>query len=301
MAGLWEPVGGVFWSAPPPLVVPDEGWSVSTTIVLGVIAAVVLTAVLNYFSLKFRPQGWGLRKHLGAIGTALTLAYVATFLPIIWGRADTLLTMPLNEVGDFLAGAIGTVGLFWLVLGFLQQGEGLRLSTEALKLQAYELQQSTKALLMQAEELRNSVEQQSIMAAAATQQIEAQRQALQLQMDEVEKAGRANFRFSSGSRSGGGTVGGTVSTSLTFICAGAAAHDVTAVFDPPIGSVGLCNFEEVSTTRNPKVTLSFINQAEDVEGVLSINYMGSDGKRRQESFRYSIRSADPWVKIKQAV
>ncbi|NAO52177.1 hypothetical protein EZZ79_20770 [Pseudomonas syringae] len=62
------------------------------------------------------------------------------------------------------------MAFLWLVLRYLQQGDGLRLSTRALELQADELRQGTEALLLQAQELKNSVEQQSIMA-AATQQI----------------------------------------------------------------------------------------------------------------------------------
>lgn len=284
MAGLWEPSAGVFWRTPPTM--PEEGGPLLAVIVCALIITIV-GLVTARIARKVKEPGWHLRQHMVELGGAATLTYLIILVALTWGRAGALLTMPLNEVGDFLAGAFGPVAFLWLVLGFLQQGDELRQGTEALKLQAAEL--------------KNSVEQQSIMAAAATQQIDAQRAALQLQLDEVEKATRANFKFSSGSRSGGGIVGGTVSTSLTFGCAGGVAHDVTAQFDPPIGNVGICQFEEVSAARNPKVTLSFTNSAEDIEGVLSINYMGGDGKRRQENFRYSIRSADPWVKIKQMV
>jgi hypothetical protein len=45
-------------------------------------------------------------------------------------------------VGDFLAGAFGPIAIVWLVLGFIQQGEELKLNTAALKLQADELRQS---------------------------------------------------------------------------------------------------------------------------------------------------------------
>ncbi|WP_030142143.1 hypothetical protein [Pseudomonas fluorescens] len=60
--------------------------------------------------------------------------------------------MPLNNVGDFLAGAFGPIAFFWLILGFMQQGIELRLSADALK--------------MQADELRASVEQQTALVAA---------------------------------------------------------------------------------------------------------------------------------------
>ena len=70
--------------------------------------------------------------------------------------------LSLNEVGDFLAGAFGPLALFWLVLGFFQQGDELRNSVEALKLQA--------------EELRNSVDQQKELVEVSRQEIDHERQ-----------------------------------------------------------------------------------------------------------------------------
>lgn len=51
----------------------------------------------------------------------------------------------LNEVGDFLAGAFGPLAIFWLVLGFFQQGSELRNSILALNLQTKEFEKSVKA------------------------------------------------------------------------------------------------------------------------------------------------------------
>ncbi|WP_170417246.1 hypothetical protein [Ruegeria arenilitoris] len=68
-----------------------------------------------------------------------------------------LAPLELNEVGDFLAGAFGPLAIFWLVLGFFQQGKELRASVEALKLQA--------------EELKNSVDQQKAMVGVTQQQL----------------------------------------------------------------------------------------------------------------------------------
>lgn len=50
---------------------------------------------------------------------------------------------PLNETGDFMAGMMAPLALFWLVIGFYLQRE--------------ELKQNTEALLLQAEELKNLV------------------------------------------------------------------------------------------------------------------------------------------------
>lgn len=66
--------------------------------------------------------------------------------------------LKLNEVGDFLAGAFGPLAIFWLVLGFFQQGKELRNSVEALKLQV--------------DELKNSVQQQKAMVGITEKQLE---------------------------------------------------------------------------------------------------------------------------------
>ncbi|MBE0593885.1 MAG: hypothetical protein IH616_15950 [Gemmatimonadales bacterium] len=63
----------------------------------------------------------------------------------------------MNELGDFLAGIAGPIALVWIVAGYLQQGQELRL---------------------QIEELRRSVEHQGELAKATEQQaIASKRQA----------------------------------------------------------------------------------------------------------------------------
>ena len=78
----------------------------------------------------------------------------------------TFLGLSPNEVGDFLAGVFGPLAFLWLVFGYYQQGEELKHSVEALKLQA--------------EELRNSVEQQKEL-------VEVSREAIQLETSEKER------------------------------------------------------------------------------------------------------------------
>ncbi|ATR83990.1 hypothetical protein CS390_16320 [Pseudomonas sp. HLS-6] len=81
-------------------------------------------------------------RRLGLIGGIVTLLYLAGLTWLLWGRLGNLSTIALNEVGDFLAGAFGPVAFLWLVLGFLQQGKELRISSEALRMQADELKAS---------------------------------------------------------------------------------------------------------------------------------------------------------------
>ncbi|QNV68338.1 hypothetical protein F7661_22810 [Pseudomonas sp. CFA] len=91
-------------------------------------------------------------KVLAVIGVVLTVAYALFSWWLVGDRIQLLRTMNLNEVGDFLAGAFGPLAILWLVLGFFQQG--------------IELRQGTDALRMQAKELNNSVAQQYEMVKA---------------------------------------------------------------------------------------------------------------------------------------
>lgn len=87
--------------------------------------------------------------HVGWYATAL---YLGGLLCVMAARHEELLKLCLNELGDFLAGAFGPLAFAWLVLGFIQQGKELRLSSEAL--------------ILQAAELKNSVGQQADIAAS---------------------------------------------------------------------------------------------------------------------------------------
>ncbi|WP_353187448.1 hypothetical protein [Pseudomonas sp.] len=89
---------------------------------------------------------------LALIGGVLTVLYALFAWWLVGDRIYKLQSMELNEVGDFLAGAFGPLAILWLVLGFFQQG--------------IELRQGTNALRLQAQELNNSVAQQCEIVAA---------------------------------------------------------------------------------------------------------------------------------------
>jgi hypothetical protein len=72
-------------------------------------------------------------------------------------RWDVAAGMKPNEWGDLCAGVAAPIAFLWLVLGFLQQGKELQLSTHALRLQA--------------EELKNSVEQQRELVEVTKKQV----------------------------------------------------------------------------------------------------------------------------------
>ena len=85
-------------------------------------------------------QNIGLR--LTYIYIILLLAALPSFAYLGWMKLESF---EFNQLGDFLAGVFGPVAIFWLVLGFMQQGEELRHSVEALQLQAEELRHSVEA------------------------------------------------------------------------------------------------------------------------------------------------------------
>lgn len=86
------------------------------------------------------------------LAVMFSVFYIFGFAVICVCRFDDLKCLGLNELGDYLAGAFGPLALAWLVFGYFQQGDELRQGTEALKLQATEL--------------NNSVTQQAKMASA---------------------------------------------------------------------------------------------------------------------------------------
>lgn len=96
-------------------------------------------------------------------GGAITVAYIVGLAIYAYVSRQSFLTLPPNEVGDFLAGAFSPLAFFWLVLGFIQQGQELRNSADALWLQG--------------KELKNSVEQQRALVQVTTEQLALEREA----------------------------------------------------------------------------------------------------------------------------
>ncbi len=88
-----------------------------------------------------KPQS---KKLLTKIAFALTGVWILAFVVGVCLRFNDAGTMPLNEWGDFLAGSFAPLALFWLVIGYFQHGEELRLNTKALELQHEELSRQVK-------------------------------------------------------------------------------------------------------------------------------------------------------------
>lgn len=81
------------------------------------------------------------RTDVGIVVTAAWLCASAAYF--LFGEGWE--SMGPNEYGDWFAGVFSPVAFLWLILGYLQQGAELRLSTKALQLQVDELSLSVKA------------------------------------------------------------------------------------------------------------------------------------------------------------
>ena len=87
--------------------------------------------------------------------TGVWLAIVIIGVGVIWNIGSHGV-MSLNEWGDFLAGVSAPLALFWLVVGYFQQGEELRLNTEALKAQQEELRRQVQETATLGKEFGNT-------------------------------------------------------------------------------------------------------------------------------------------------
>lgn len=111
----------------------------------------------------------------GVVLTAMWLGVMLAFMCLV------PLPKGLNEWGDFFAGFFSPVAFLWLVIGYLQQGEELRNSNAALKLQA--------------DELKASVQQQIEMVKISGEQLRHEKEKYQYQIEEKDLATQPIFKF----------------------------------------------------------------------------------------------------------
>lgn len=97
-------------------------------------------------------------KITGLIVTGAWLVIAGAYSHQNWTKVSAL---DPEDLATFLGGVFAPLAFLWLVLGYFQQGEELRHSVEALRLQAVEL--------------KNSVEQQRELVNATRDQIEHER------------------------------------------------------------------------------------------------------------------------------
>ncbi|WP_299986374.1 hypothetical protein [uncultured Ruegeria sp.] len=123
----------------------------------------------------------------GAIGSFFWCCII--FAAIVTNPSAFISLSP-NNWGDFLAGVFGPLALFWLVLGFLQQGK--------------ELQNSVDALNLQAKELAHSVEQQKELVRVTRETLEHEREVLNIRAitEKESLQPKLDIKFGAKSRNG---------------------------------------------------------------------------------------------------
>ena len=83
---------------------------------------------------------------------------IAIYLTVIWVILNFVVVcyadksnMDLSNWGEFLGGSAGILALIWLIMGYFQQSEELRLNTDVLKTQQKELEKQVEATHLLAE------------------------------------------------------------------------------------------------------------------------------------------------------
>jgi len=206
-----------------------------------------------------------------SIGVAVTLLYTLVIAILIAPKINSLPTMALNEIGDFLAGIFGPLGLLWLILGYMQQGEELRLST--------------RALLLQAEELKNSVEQQRELVEVSRQQVESERESLNYERQLREESAQPIISI----KDGGGLFRGDGECSYNVLVTnfGYAATKLTVDFKLSTGTSGTAaDLPILEKGGQHRGALTSPSPLKDAESRLTLRY--SDGLGRPFEVVYAI-------------
>jgi hypothetical protein len=114
-------------------------------------------------------MAFGVRtKRLTAVAIVVSITWAALVVSVViakWGNADD---MSMNAWGDFLAGVTAPLALFWLIIGYFQQGKELALNTKALEEQVRE----TRALAQHAD--RQAAAAETYAKLVSTEQLREQ-------------------------------------------------------------------------------------------------------------------------------
>jgi hypothetical protein len=198
---------------------------------------------------------------LTIFGLLTSAIYAIAGYFLVADRLGQLQTMPIDAVGNFLAGVFGPLALLWLILGYLQQGIELKLNTKALELQAQELQ--------------NSVTQQRELVEVSRKQFEAEMELLRYERHRIEEANKPRFVTEGvgGSHQGDGRSFFT----LPVKNLGAPITNVSFQFSVPMQKVEPENLSHWIGDQTVRLHFSFIDwKATDCD--LTVSYTDASGK-----------------------
>ena len=208
------------------------------------------------------------------LGAVVSLAWICIMVGVAVYNWSIAQAMKPNEWGDFFAGFFAPLAFLWLVLGYLQQGD--------------ELQLSTKVLQLQAEELKNSVEQQRELVEVTRQQLNGEREALHLERLARQEAAKPLFVISN---RGSSFSGGTSSFNVTIANAGNTVTQVVGLLDG-VGTSPIKLIDNPMFVRlgQESATLSLPTPFPDAPAILSISYLDAYGQPGR--CRYSVTKQD---------
>jgi hypothetical protein len=202
------------------------------------------------------------------IGTIVTGLWLAAMVLMYLGAGSLSMPVKLNEWGDFFAGFFAPIAFLWLVLGYLQQGQELQLSTRALELQA--------------EELRNSVDQQRQLVELTRKQVDAELDALREERTLRRDAAQPKFVFNG---VGASYNGNEVRYQSYLQNVGNTATELSFSFDPPMKFTTLAGMPSLS--RGIQVPFEFVYETTEAksEAFLLINYIDATNQVGKVLFR----------------
>jgi len=211
------------------------------------------------------------------LGILLSVAWLATAVLLLLMETDKTRAMTPNEWGDFLAGVFAPLAFLWLVLGYMQQGDELRLSTEALRLQA--------------EELRNAVDQQRELVAVSRQQVESEREALEFERTLRQDLSLPRFSVSEA----GGSFSGTGRSTYNFRLsnAGHAATELVVTVALADGSrLHLLDAPLFDKGAQRQFTIERESALEQDGHTLTLDFKDGLGRKLREEFKFGRASVD---------
>jgi hypothetical protein len=210
-------------------------------------------------------------------GLVISTVWLLVMIGVIFYDPSVARNLKPNEWGDFFAGFFAPLAFLWLVLGYLQQGEELQLSTNALHLQA--------------EELRNSVQQQRELVEVSRQQVEAQREAFRLERVVRQEALKPHFVIQNSGGSFSGT--GAASYGLTIGNAGNTVTGVVGIVEGASCAPELFRMQLFTGEAQIGVSLDVTEPIPDTGAKLTISYCDAEGKLGDAYFRISKQHATP--------
>ena len=202
--------------------------------------------------------------------TKTRIAVIVTFLWIIIGtvviaaKFDSISGMPLNEIGDFLAGFFSPVAFMWLVVGYFQQGEELKLNTRALELQVTEL--------------KMSVEQQRELVEVTRADMALTKQTHEMEVAKNRRLAQPVIQLQIESYQS--ILSGLVSIDVTISNHG---HSATSLFlKCTSGTVSPDKFPVIASSQNKAINISLASPSWEFD--FDIDYLDGLEQRKRQTF-----------------